>query len=238
MINLDAIAKVRNATVAVGLAEKNRDRPVIVDEIISAIAGSAFFIDCDGYIMTAAHVLKESFVSKNHPRFNDSRVGVFSITTTESRLNYNFFEIETAIEIKPALPVEGYSGPADLDIGIAKLRDGVNNSLEATEPSSKLTINDELAMCGYPGKWQSMHVDDRYFGTRLQPVTQFGRIAGLMPLNECSKPYGIITDIIGTGGSSGSPIVSAGDGHVVAIEQRSIYGNTQLIEYQECRGLS
>ena len=50
-----------------------------------------------------------------------------------------------------------------------------------------------------------------------------------MPLNESSKPYGIITDIIGTGGSSGSPIVAAKTGEVIAIEQRSIFGNTQLI---------
>ena len=42
---------------------------------------------------------------------------------------------------------------------------------------------------------------NKYFGTKLQPVTQFGRVSGLMPLNESSKPYGIITDIIGTGGS-------------------------------------
>jgi len=39
-----------------------------------------------------------------------------------------------------------------------------------------------------------------------------------MPLNESSKPYGIITDIIGTGGSSGSPIVAAKTGEVIAIE--------------------
>jgi hypothetical protein len=41
-----------------------------------------------------------------------------------------------------------------------------------------------------------------------------------MPTDISEGPYGIQTDIVGTGGSSGSPIVYPGDGEVVGIAQQ------------------
>jgi S1-C subfamily serine protease len=59
-------------------------------------------------------------------------------------------------------------------------------------------------------------------GLRLTPLMQFGHISGFLPTDEAWYPYALQTDIIGTGGSSGSPIVDPYDGKVVGISQNVI----------------
>ena len=71
---------------------------------------------------------------------------------------------------------------------------------------------------------------------------QFGVIAGLLPTDNTQNPYGIQTDIIGTGGSSGSPIIDLNSGEVIAIAQNVLLtiaggdavfqrkGNPELLE--------
>ena len=58
-----------------------------------------------------------------------------------------------------------------------------------------------------------------YIGIRLSPVIQFGRIVSLFPVDNTPVPNGFQTDVIGTGGSSGSAIVdSKGDVVGIALE--------------------
>lgn len=49
----------------------------------------------------------------------------------------------------------------------------------------------------------------------MNPIIQFGHIVGLMPYDESSAPWGIQTDIVAVGGSSGSPIVDPNNGEVI-----------------------
>jgi hypothetical protein len=55
-----------------------------------------------------------------------------------------------------------------------------------------------------------------YVGIRLSPVIQFGTIVSLFPVDSSPVPNGFQTDIIGTSGSNGSPIVDS-KGNVVGI---------------------
>ena len=71
-------------------------------------------------------------------------------------------------------------------------------------------------MCGYPRGSQSLNFTTAYIGIRLSPVIQFGRIVSLFPVDNTPVPNGFQTDIIGTGGSSGSAIVDS-EGNVVGI---------------------
>jgi hypothetical protein len=158
--------------------------------------------------------------------------GLESWTNEHLEVSMNFHEIVKAIHIGPYLRQQGYSGPVDLDIAIGKCQQCVSDSYLTIKEPDKLTLYDEIAMCGYPGTWQSMLYENQlYAGIRLGPVTQFGRIVGLMPLNESPLPYVMQTDIVSTVGSSGSPIVNRNDGQVVAIAQAALWCHTPVVPY-------
>ena len=69
-------------------------------------------------------------------------------------------------------------------------------------------------MSGYPSGEQSLTVDKEY-GIRFSPIIQFGHITGFMPIDYIRVPWGIQTDIIGAGGSSGSALTDSSDGKVI-----------------------
>lgn len=65
----------------------------------------------------------------------------------------------------------------------------------------------------------------------MNPIIQFGHIVGLMPYDESSAPWGIQTDIVAVGGSSGSPIVDPNNGEVIGMAQQVI--STMTTVYKE-----
>jgi hypothetical protein len=73
--------------------------------------------------------------------------------------------------------------------------------------------------------------NEEHNGIRLQPIVQSGLISGVLPLKESNYPYGIQTDIVGTSGSSGSPLMDK-NLEVLRIAQRSIFGHTPLVKYE------
>ena len=104
-------------------------------------------------------------------------------------------------------------------------KESVNNlplvEMKSEEEIRKMSTYGEICICSYPGGDQSLDIFKRY-GLRLTPLMQFGHISGFLPTDEAWYPYAIQTDIVGTGGSSGSPIVDPYDGKVVGISQNVI----------------
>ena len=95
--------------------------------------------------------------------------------------------------------------------------------LELKEDKSELY--EEIITCGYPNPSTSLTIFEKmheYSGIRHSAVTQFRHISAFMPSDNYKKPYGIQSDIIGTGGSSGSPIISVNDGKVIGLAQQVI----------------
>src|SRR5215210_9325989 len=64
---------------------------------------------------------------------------------------------------------------------------------------------------------------------RMSPVIQSGRIVSLFPADNSPVPNGFQTDIVGTGGSSGSPIVDS-NGDVVGIALQVLGADVMDIE--------
>ena len=93
--------------------------------------------------------------------------------------------------------------------------------LKFKEPK-KLEVFDEILICGYPGGPLSFNVRNLDSGFKTSPIIQKGMISSLMPTDNTKNPVGIQTDIIATGGSSGSPIVRIEDGEVIGIVQQII----------------
>jgi len=113
----------------------------------------------------------------------------------------------------------------DPDIAVGKVFDSGGN-LPYLEIADKPTLNifDEIFVCGYPGGKTTLNLKIGSFEGRTAPLIQYGRISGFIPTDNADKPYGIQTDVIGTGGTSGSPIVDVNSGRVVGISQNVIGG--------------
>ncbi|MGH9985994.1 MAG: trypsin-like peptidase domain-containing protein, partial [Nitrososphaeraceae archaeon] len=104
--------------------------------------------------------------------------------------------------------------------------------LPIKEPG-QLELYHDIAMCGYPSGRLSLilYRNGDGVGMRLNPIIQFGHIAGLMPYDESSAPWGIQTDIVAIGGSSGSPIIDPSNGEAIGMAQQVI--STMTTVYKE-----
>jgi hypothetical protein len=230
MVNSDVFSAVKTATVAIGLA--NRD----TGDILCSV-GTGFFIGGE-YIVSSAHVFSQCI--KYNTYYKEKGKGIegvysaFNVTSGGDRLQSNTYNIESAVRLPALKEAAGFTGSLDLDLGIGKLDHRSDNFLHIRQPSS-LKLYEEIAMCGYPSGrislilYKNNHEDA--IGIQLSPVIQFGRIAGLFPTDDNPNPWGIQTDIIAMGGSSGSPIVDPNNGEVLGMAQDVIATMTTVDKY-------
>ena len=178
---------------------------------------------------SSAHIFSQCVkYNAQYKEKNKGKEGIYSafnITTKGDQLELNSYHIIKAIRLPPVKEVTGFTGSVDLDIGIGKLDRHSGNFLHIKEPT-KLKLYDEIAMCGYPSGrvslvlYRNKHEDG--MGIHLRPIIQFGRIAGLMPYDDSNNPWGIQTDVVAMGGSSGSPIMDPSSGEVIGMAQQVI----------------
>lgn len=230
MINSDVFSAVKTATVAIGLA--NRD----TGDILCSV-GTGFFIGGE-YIVSSAHVFSQCI--KYNTYYKEKGKGIegvysaFNVTSGGEHLQSNTYNVERAIRLPALKEAAGFTGSLDLDLGIGKLDHRSDNFLHIRQPS-RLKLYEEIAMCGYPSGrislilYKNNHEDA--IGIRSSPVIQFGRIAGLFPTDDNPNPWGIQTDIIAMGGSSGSPIVEQNSGEVLGMAQDVIATMTTVDKY-------
>jgi hypothetical protein len=223
MMEADKFNAVKDATVAIGIANKD------TKDVISSF-GTGFFIGGE-YIVSSAHIFSQCIkYNAQYKEKKNSMKGIYSafnVTTKGDQLELNTYHILKAIRLPPVKEVRGFTGSLDLDIGIGKLDRHSDNFLHIKEPG-ELKLYDEIVICGYPSGrvslvlYRNNHGDG--MGIHLRPIIQFGRIAGLMPDDDCksNNPWGIQTDIVAMGGSSGSPIVDPRSGEVVGMAQQVI----------------
>ncbi|HEY6950060.1 MAG TPA: serine protease [Nitrososphaeraceae archaeon] len=221
MINADKFNVVKDATVAIGLANKD------TKDVISSF-GTGFFIGGE-YIVTSAHIFNQCIkYNAQYKEKNNGMEGIYSafnITTKDNQLELNTYHIIKAIRLPPVKEVKGFTGSVDLDIGIGKLDCHSDNFLNIKKPT-QLKLYDEIVICGYPSGrislvlYRNKHEDG--MGIQLRPIIQYGRVAGLMPDDDSNNPWGIQTDIIAMGGSSGSPIIDPSSGEVIGMAQQVI----------------
>jgi V8-like Glu-specific endopeptidase len=221
MINADKFNVVKDATVAIGLVNKD------TKDVISSF-GTGFFIG-EEYIVTSAHIFNQCIkYNAQYKEKNNGMEGIYSafnITTKDNQLELNTYHIIKAIRLPPVKEVKGFTGSVDLDIGIGKLDCHSDNFLHIKKPT-QLKLYDEIVICGYPSGrislvlYRNKHEDG--MGIQLRPIIQYGRVAGLMPDDDSNNPWGIQTDIIAMGGSSGSPIIDPSSGEVIGMAQQVI----------------
>ena len=228
MFKAGLLKRVKASTVAIGLANKD------TKDVIGTF-GTGFFIG-DKYIVSSAHVFSQCLnYNSQYKDKNNGLEGVysaFSITRRGQQLDLDTYRISESIRLPPVKEVDGFNGSIDLDIGLGKLDRTSDNLLPIKEPG-QLELYHDIAICGYPSGRLSLilYRNGDGVGMRLNPIIQFGRIAGLMPHDESSMPWGIQTDIVAIGGSSGSPIIDPSDGEVIGMAQQVI--STMTTVYKE-----
>ena len=209
------IDRIKSSTVGLGLVDKNQFLP-------KAIFGSGFFVKPQGYIMTAQHVLSDCI---NWYRFlnRDSitvEIVAFHIREDKSTINLDTLPLEIASQPSHPYGTGEYPGPEDPDIGYAIPNEKLNVPYLDFKQEDRIDLYSEICVTGYPAGSQSLDPQKKHGGIRFNPVVQFGRVSGYMPHDYSRVPYAVQTDIIGTAGSSGSPIVELKTGEVIGFAQR------------------
>jgi hypothetical protein len=228
MFKAGLLKRVKASTVAIGLLNKD------TKDVISTF-GSGFFLG-DKYIVSSAHVFSQ-YLNYNslYKEKNSSFKGIYSafrVTRREQKLDLDTYRISESIRLPSIKEVAGFNGSIDLDIGLGKLDRASDSFLTIKEPD-RLELSHDIAMCGYPSGRLSLilYRNEDGVGMHLNPIIQFGHIAGLMPYDESPTPWGIQTDIVAVGGSSGSPIIDPNDGEVIGMAQQVI--STMTTVYKE-----
>lgn len=212
------IKKIKDATVAIGLVKKGEAIPL-------EIHGSGVIIHPSGYTLTAAHVAESCTSSgRSYKRDGtDVEFAIFRAISSKDKINFETnpqdkFSILTLIKIPKHL-----ASPSDLDIACGKPK-SIRQKLPylPVKIPQSFDVGDEIAICGYPRGEHSLSLKaGKFTGIRFSPSFQSGKISGMMPMDDDILPYGIQTDIIGTAGSSGSPITDV-EGNVIGIAQKVI----------------
>jgi len=219
MVKKDIIPHLKSCCLSLGLMTPGVPQPI-------AIGGTGFIVDKEGFLVTADHVVDdlEKFHSELKEKGEKSEFAAFYFEEGDEVSGQ-----VVAIPIKEVrsvkIDIHGLEDriPQDHDIAIARLAGKYDNlpHLNFKEPS-KLSVFDEVFACGYPGGDFTMNFRDKKHGMRVSPIVQYGHVGSLMPSDKTNNPIGIQTDIVGTGGSSGSPIVDANTEEIIGIAQRVI----------------
>lgn len=215
MVDAKIISNLKKSCLAFGLTKKGIADPLV-------LVGTGFVISEDGFFVSAAHVSKKIFEMADIFKAKGIEVDV--------RVFLNEIKGEKAqfVAIKVGL---GYESPSitftkddetievDSDLYVGRILGNDTFPFLKFDEVTKIKILDSVLMCGYPMISESIELHSKD-SNRWSPIIQPGIISSLLPVDESEKPYGIQTDIIGTGGSSGSPIINAETGVVLGIAQK------------------
>jgi len=218
IINKEIASTLKSATVGIGLRQEGIANPVL-------ISGTGFFIDPDGFIITATHVidrLEEIAKNQNQQNKNKLKIAAFIVRNEGGKVQIITKNLPIRAKMTPIISGK-YFGPKNYDLSMVRIEGkGLDLPHLVIKKPSKLELYKDILMCGYPGGGTTLNVTDTNRAMKTHPIIQKGMISSIMPADHAASPTGIITDIIGTGGSSGSPIVDAEDGELISVAQNVV----------------
>lgn len=229
----ELVRKIKASCVGIGIAEYGKPIPL-------RISGTGFIIDPEGYILTATHVIDGLEEQKKELEANGMKISICAFKV-EVKDNHPLIKTRGLVERRRIIikPTQKFLAPSNYDVIVCRM---VTNekypSFLTIKKPSKIELDDEIAICGYPGGSGTFNFEDLETGVRLSPQLQTGNVSGVMPMDDVTKPTGIQTDIIGTGGSSGSPIVNANDGEVIGLAQRVLSSPVSTLDQKGLMGLA
>lgn len=223
-MNKENIRKIKESTLAVGLVKKNEAIPL-------TICGSGFIIDENGIIVTAEHVLDGCKTARKYfkEKMNlETYYAVFRPIHNVSKLSFDSAVIGDLKNITQVKKSENF--PLEIiDLGFGKMISPIDDCFPLEFDTARPEIFDDIALCGFPSGDYSLDLKGTRMGIRYSSLFQTGKISGLLPFDDVPNPYGIQTDIIGVGGSSGSSITNLNSGKVIGIAQQVLPADVEVI---------
>lgn len=218
------IKKVKDATVAIGLAKVNSTVPEIV-------IGSGFIFDSRGYIVTAAHVAEKIVKVQKRKNFGKKakdkvNVVYFRPILEKDATGYKIHDLNIFHLVNYQKIYEDSTMPKCLDFAYAKpIKEESSLPFLDITKKMRLPLSSEIMLSSFPSGDHTFRLKPIEFeGERYNPVIQFGKIGGYLPTDSDPAAYAIQMDIIGTGGSSGGAIVNT-DGKIISIATNVIPAN-------------
>ena len=218
------IHNVKSACVAIGLIDLEKEIPIW-------IAGSGFITDPQGFVLTATHVIRDLEKYRDKIKQEGRKAAICTYQTEIE--NNRLVLISRGVVERRAIaisPTEKFPTPSNYDAIVCRMIGNKKYSFINIEKPRKLELDEEILVCGYPGGKGTLNLDDFEDGVRVSSVVQTGKISSVMPMDDTVRPTGLITDIIGTGGTSGSPIVEMKNGNVIGLAQKVIPGVVKSFE--------
>ena len=134
------------------------------------------------------------------------------------------FPIVELIEIILPKIESTYYGPPKIDVALLKIDTSFWRKTFPQKPIPTLMVDesitsevgDDVILVGYPSP-HFLIAQDTGEPNALEPIVQFGRIAGILPSSNAPLPHLLAFDIFGTYGSSGSPVIRTTDFRVIGI---------------------
>ncbi len=225
MVSNELISNLKKSSLAFGLTKKDNPKPIF-------LAGSAFMISNDGFFVSAAHVSESIFAMAKKLKSEGTEVDIRVFFNEIKGEHARFVGVKVGLgyEInKIDLTKDDETILVDADIYVARVLGKDKFSFLEFNKPTKINVFDSILMCGYPMISESIVLYSEEH-VRWSPVLQKGIISSLLPIDESEKPYGIQTDIIGTGGSSGSPIINANTGDVLGIAQKVLLAEINNVQ--------
>ena len=230
-MELSEILDIKSKTAAIGLVTKDTPVPVCV-------MGSGFIVGSEGYTVTAGHVFTELAELQKEIKKDGTETAKAAII---HRFEGNKM-IGDYIPFSDTYNLQGHldtnpNDQIDFDIGVGRpIKNLENCPYFEFEPSRKLNVLEKIIVCGYPGAKQSFSIDVKSIQTQLSPLIQPGLISALTPTDTSENSLGMFLDVIGTAGSSGSPIISEKTGKIIGVVQEVISGPTFDLDQKETLG--
>jgi len=217
----ETIRLLKATCVGIGIVEKHNSKFRVV-----GVGGSGFVVGTDGFVLTAWHVIENinKEIKKLRKKKRKVELGALLVQLKEGNSIIHPLPIVYRYRINLTMPTY-YPAGTDYDIGLGRMLGKYNIPCLKIKKPTVLKVYEDIFICGYPGGNITFNLKKDKSGVRTSPLIQSGKIAGLMPGDNTKKPWGVQTDIIGTSGSSGSPMVSMDDGKVVGVVQRGVTGN-------------
>ena len=222
MVNPESVSNIKQACVGIGIIKQIPEKQIQ----ILGIGGSGFIVDKEGFVITANHViqgLKAEITKLEKNAKEGEKFGIAGIAVQPKDGKVSIFprwmKERVAITL---LPGSNYAGGENFDVAIGRMVGKIENlkTLEIQKPKM-MNVLDEILLCGYPGGSTTFHHVIKE-GMRFSPVLQKGIISGFLPADHTNRQVGIQTDIIATGGTSGSPIIDKESLQVIGIQQKVI----------------
>jgi len=216
MLDVSLISQIKDSTIAIALADSNRN-PI-------EVLGSGVVVDPDGYFITAGHVIQNYQDRQKRIKIEkgiDTWLSIFSYIAISDEKHLIFNRIGNYGFLKSRIPMDNVELDFDIAFGDLVTKEK-NHPFLKIDSRLKHDVLTEIFICGYPGGEITFHPSGTVLDISYSPVIQPGRISSLMPADNANTSQGIITDLIGTGGSSGSPIIDANTGTVIGIAQTVI----------------